>query len=167
METLNLGVIGLGEIGQAHCSSITQIERAKIVAVSDVKETILNQTAEQYGVEPYTDYKKMLAHPGLDAVVVALPDPTRRDACVLAAEAGKHILVEKPIAMSVEDSDAIIQAADKARVKLMVGFTVRYFPRYMHAKQVVAQGGLGDVVSVFARRVNVITQPDCIKGRTG
>jgi UDP-N-acetylglucosamine 3-dehydrogenase len=167
MKTLNLGVIGLGEIGQVHCSALAQLERAKIAAVAEVNEAVLSQTAARYGAEPYTDYKKMLSHPGLDAVVVALPDPVHRDACVLAAQAGKHILVEKPIAMTVEDSQAIIRAAEQASVKLMVGFTVRYFPQYVHAKQVVADGGLGEVVSVFARRVNVVTQPDRIKGRTG
>jgi len=167
MKTLNIGIIGLGEIGQGHVDALLQVERANIVAVSDVNETVLDQTAKRMGAAGYKNYEELLAHPGLEAVVVALPDNMHRDACEKAAAAGKHILVEKPIAMNVEDSEAIINAAKAAGVKLMVGFTVRFFPQYAHARQLVQKGELGDIVSIFARRVNVITQPDRIKGRTG
>lgn len=167
MKTLNIGVIGLGEIGQAHLASLAQIERANIVALADINEATLEQSAAAYNAAAYTDYNEMLAHDGLEAVVVATPDHLHKDPCLAAAAAGKHILVEKPIAMNVEESEAIIAATDAAGVKLMVGFTVRYFTQYMHAKQVVDQGDLGDLVSVFARRTNLITQPDRVKGRTG
>lgn len=167
MQTLNIGVIGLGEIGQAHCASLAQIERANIVAVADINESVLESTANAYGATPYTDYNELLSHDGLQAVVIATPDHIHKEPCLAAAAAGKHILVEKPIAMNVEESEAIIAAAEDAGVKLMVGFTVRYFTQYMHAKQVVDQGALGDLVSVFARRTNLITQPDRVNGRTG
>lgn len=167
MKNLNIGVIGLGAIGLKHCSALAQIERATIAAVADVDEKALEMTAKLYNATPHNDYKKMLTQPGLDAVIVATPDHLHRDACVLAAEAGKHILVEKPIATTVEDADDIIKAADKAGVKLMVGFSLRFSPHYLHAKKVVADGTLGNVVSIFARRLNVITQPERLKGRCG
>jgi predicted dehydrogenase len=167
MKNLNIGVIGLGAIGLKHCNALAQIERATIAAVSDVDEKALETTTKQYNATPYNDFKKMLTQPGLDAVIVATPDDLHRDACVLAAEAGKHILVEKPIATTMEDAEAIINAAKKADVKLMVGFSLRFSPHYLHAKKVVADGTLGDVVSIFARRLNVITQPDRLKGRCG
>ncbi len=109
----------------------------------------------------------MLANDDLQAVIVATPDHVHKESCLAAAAAGKHILVEKPIAMNIEDSEAIIAATKEAGIKLMVGFTVRYFNQYMHAKQVVEQGSLGDIVSIFARRTNLITQADRINGRTG
>lgn len=167
MDTLNIGVIGLGEIGQAHCDALSQIERANIVAVADIDADVLEATAEQYGATPYADYHDLMAHDGLEAVVVATPDPLHKEPCLSAAAAGKHILVEKPIAMTVEESEAIIEAVEQAGVKLMVGFTVRYFAQYIHAKKLVAEGKLGDLVSVFARRTNLITQPDRVNGRTG
>jgi len=167
MKNLNIGVIGLGAIGLKHCSALAMIERATIAAVADVDEKALEATAKQYNAAPYNDFKKMLTHPGLDAVIVATPDQLHRDACVLAAEAGKHLLVEKPIATTLSDAEDIIRATDKAGVKLMVGFALRFSPPYVHAKKVVADGTLGEVVSIFARRLNVITQPDRLKGRCG
>jgi UDP-N-acetylglucosamine 3-dehydrogenase len=167
MKNLNIGVIGLGAIGLKHCSALVMIERATIAAVADVDEKALEATAKQYNATPYNDFKKMLTHPGLDAVLIATPDQLHRDACVLAAEAGKHVLVEKPIATTISDAEDIIRATDKAGVKLVVGFSLRFSPHYLHAKKVAADGTLGDLVSIFARRLNVITQPDRLKGRCG
>jgi predicted dehydrogenase len=167
MKLLNVGVVGLGAIGQKHCTALAAIERANICAVADVNPTVLQSTAEQYQAAPYSDVKQMLAHPDLDAVVVATPDELHTDACVWAAQAGKHILVEKPIATTVEDAEAIIQAADKAGVKLMVGFTLRFSLHYKQVKKAVADGTLGDLVSIFARRENIISQPERLNGRCG
>lgn len=167
MEKLNIGVIGLGAIGQKHCSAIAVLERARLRAVADVNESVLSSTANQYGATPYNDIQGLLQHPGLDAVVVATPDHLHRDACVLAAQAGKHILVEKPIATTVEDAEAIIAAADVANVRLMVGFTLRFSLHYMQAKKAASDGTLGELVSIYARRENVISQPERLKGRCG
>jgi predicted dehydrogenase len=167
MKSLNLGVIGLGAIGQKHCSALARVERANICAVADVNEKALESTAAQYKATPYTDVKKMLAQPGLDAVVVATPDQLHRDACVLAARSGKHILVEKPIATTLDDAQAIMGAVDEAGVKMMVGFSLRFSLHYMHVKKVVTDGVLGDLVSIYARRLNVISQPERLKGRVG
>lgn len=167
MKTLNVGVIGLGAIGQKHCQVLSEIRQANIVALADINEEVLEKTAKTYQAEPFKDYKKMIQHPGLDAVVVATPDDLHREPCVLAAEAGKHILVEKPIATSEEDAQAIIDAADQANVKLMVGFTLRFVPHYVKAKAAVEDGKLGQMISIFARRLNVITQAERINGRCG
>lgn len=167
MEKLNLGVIGLGAIGQKHCSAISVLERAKLVAVADINEQVLSSTAAQYGATPYADVQELLQHPGLDAVVVATPDDLHREACVLAAEAGKHILVEKPLATTLEDSRAIIDAAESAKVKLMVGFTLRFSLHYLQAKKAATDGTLGDLMSIFARRENIISQAERLNGRCG
>ena len=126
MKTLNIGVIGLGAIGQKHCQVLGAIRQAKIVAVADVNEAVLNATAEKYHAMPYTDYKELFKHEGIEAVVVATPDDLHRDPCILAAQSGLHVLVEKPIATSEEDALAMMDAAEKAGVKLMVGFTLRF-----------------------------------------
>lgn len=167
MKSLNIGVIGLGAIGQKHCESLANIRQADLVALSDVNEAVLNKTAEKLGAKPYTDYKQMLADPALEAVVVATPDDLHRDISIHAAQAGKHILVEKPIATTEEDALAMMAAAEKAGVKLMVGFTLRFVPHYQQARQAVASDKLGQLVSIFARRLNVITQAERIGGRCG
>jgi predicted dehydrogenase len=167
MKALNIGVIGLGAIGQKHCEALTGIRQANLVAVADINETVLSATAQKYNATPYTDYKALLKHEGLQAVVVATPDDFHREPCVLAAQAGLHILVEKPIATTEEDAQAIIAAAEAAGVQLMVGFTLRFVPHYLKAKEAVASGQLGQVISVFARRLNVISQAERINGRCG
>lgn len=167
MKALNVGVIGLGAIGQKHCDSLAKIRQANLMALADVNEAVLNKTAEKLGAKPYTDYKQMLAAPDLEAVVVATPDDLHRDISIQAAQAGKHILVEKPIATTEADALAMMAAAEKAGVKLMVGFTLRFVPHYQQARQAVETGKLGQMVSIFARRLNLITQAERIGGRCG
>jgi len=167
MKALNVGVIGLGAIGQKHCDSLANIRQANLMALADVNEAVLNKTAEKLGATPYTDYKQMLADPDLEAVVVATPDDLHRDISIQAAQAGKHILVEKPIATTEADALAMMAAAEKAGVKLMVGFTLRFVPHYQQARQAVETGKLGQMVSIFARRLNLITQAERIGGRCG
>ena len=167
MKTLNIGVIGLGAIGQKHCQVLAEIRQANIVAVSDLNQAVLSQTARKYQATPYVDYKELLKHDGIEAVVVATPDDLHRDPCVLAAQSGLHVLVEKPIATSEKDAHAIMDAVEKAGVKLMVGFTLRFVPHYVKTKAAVADGKLGQIISIFARRLNVTSQAHRINGRCG
>ena len=167
MQALNIGVIGLGNIGQKHCEALRQIRQANLVAVSDINPAVLTKTAAALGAAPYAGLEELLQHPGLEAVIVALPDQLHRDAVISAAQAGVHILVEKPIATSEADAKDMIRAAEQAGVKLMVGFTLRFIPHYIQAKNAVTAGKLGTLVSVFARRLNVISQAERIGGRTG
>lgn len=167
MDKLNIGVIGLGAIGQKHVEALARVERANLIGLADINKDVLEKTAAKYGAKPFADYKKMLAMPGLDAVVVATPDEIHTEPCVAAAEAGKHILVEKPIATTIEDANAIINATENAKVKLMVGFSLRFNLHYMKVKRMVADGKLGNLISVFARRLNIVTQADRINGRCG
>lgn len=167
MDKLKIGVIGLGAIGQKHCEAMARVERAELVSVSDLNEEVLSKTANTYHAKAFIDYKEILADPALDAVVVATPDEIHTEPCVFAAKAGKHILVEKPIATTIEDGNAIIEAAEKANIKLMVGFSLRFNLHYMQAKKTIEEGKLGDIISVFARRLNVASQADRINGRCG
>lgn len=167
MKQLNIGVIGLGEIGTIHCEALLQIPQANLLAVADVDEARAKQIAQQTGAQPYQDYKELLARKDIDAVIIATPDHLHKEPCIHAAKAGKHILVEKPLAMTLEDSKAILGVVEKAGVKLMVGFTLRFLPQYQHAKTSIEKGELGKLISLFARRTNLITQAQRLKGRTG
>ncbi len=167
MKQLNIGVIGLGEIGALHCDALLQIPQAKLLAVADIDEVRAKQIAQKTGAQFYQDYRELLAREDIDAVIIATPDHLHKEPCVAAAKAGKHILVEKPLAMTVEDSEAILGAVEKANVKLMVGFTLRFFPQYQHAKTSIEKGEFGKLISLFARRTNLISQAQRLKGRTG
>jgi UDP-N-acetylglucosamine 3-dehydrogenase len=167
VKQLNIGVIGLGEIGTLHCEALMQLPQARLLAVADIDETRAKQVAGQTGAQAYQNYKELLARADIDAVIIATPDHLHKGPCVHAAQAGKHILVEKPLAMTVEDSKTILEAAEKAQVKLMVGFTLRFFPQYQHARASIEKGELGTPISLFARRTNLITQSQRLKGRAG
>ncbi len=143
MKALNIGVIGLGNIGQKHCDALRQIRQANVVAVSDINTEVLAKTAASYNATPYADLKELLQHPGLEAVLVALPDQLHRDAVILAAQAGKHILVEKPIATTEADAQDMIRAAAQAGVKLMVGFTFKVRPALHSGEECRRVGKVG------------------------
>ena len=167
MRRLQVGVIGLGEIGGAHCASIATLPQAQLVAVADLRADVATKVAGEYGATAYATADELLAHPGIEAVIIALPDHLHLAAAEAAAAAGKAMLVEKPLAVDAEEAKAIVRAAEAAKTLLMVGFTVRYFPQYIRARQAVASGELGTLVSAFARRANVVTQTDRIQGRVG
>ena len=167
MKSLGIGVIGLGAIGGKHVSVLKNLREANIVGVSDLNQELVNKTIAGTTIQGYTDYRQLLARPDLDAVIIATPDHLHKDITIEAAQAGKHILVEKPIATTVEDGEAMIEAAKKANVKLMVGFTLRFVPHYVQAREIVQSGKLGKIVSVYSRRMNVITQADRLGGRIG
>lgn len=163
---LKIGLIGYGEIGEAHRIAIEQTKAAELVAIAEPNEQRRNAAAKS-GVRTYESYEELLNDGAVDAVVVATPDHLHTEPCIAAAEAKKHILVEKPIATSVADAERILQAANSSGVKLMVGHTLRFFPEYQHAKQAVQEQELGKVISLFARRTNIAAQQSRLQGRCG
>ena len=167
MKSLGIGVIGLGAIGGNHVSMWKNLREANIIGVSDLNQDLVNKTIAGTTIQGYTDYRQLLAHPDLEAVIIATPDHLHKDITIEAAQAGKHVLVEKPIASTVEDGEAMIAAAKQANVKLMVGFTLRFVPHYVQARELIQSGKLGKIVSVYSRRMNIITQAERLGGRIG
>lgn len=159
MRRSKFGVIGVGTWGENHVRAYAQNPRSELVAVSDINEERAKKIGSQYGVSYYTDYMKMLADRTIEAVSVATPDFLHREACVAAAEAGKHVLVEKPLATTVEDAEAIVNAARKSGVKLMVDFHNRWNPPFVQAKKALEDKELGDPIYIFARINNTKLSP--------
>src|SRR5437773_84043 len=153
MDQVGFGVIGTGIVGGAwHAYVYSHSPKAKLVAVCDLNEQRANEVGQKYGARKvYTDYRELLANPEVQAVSIATPDFAHREIAVAAAEAGKHILVEKPIATTVEDAEAIVNAAKKAGVKLMVDFHNRVNPPFANAKQSIQSGELGKPAYIYAR----------------
>ncbi|RLQ85296.1 Gfo/Idh/MocA family protein [Notoacmeibacter ruber] len=164
MKKTKIGLIGYGEIGRAHAAALAQITESELTAIADPSQAAI-KAAESSGTKAIADYRELLADPEIEAVVIATPDHLHGEPAIAAAAAGKHILLEKPIAPTIEQSLKIRQAADEAGVKLMIGHTLRFFPEYQFAKERAASGDLGRLVSVFARRTNIITQSRRIQGR--
>jgi len=167
MAKLQVGVIGVGRMGEPYVQVLSRLPNVRLVAVCDVAHGLAERVSKEAGVPGYTDFRQMLeVEKDIQAVCVCTSDQAHREPCVMAAEMGKHILVEKPLALTLEDGEAIIQAARAAKVKLMVGQILRFDPRYIGAWQAVKEGRIGEPVHAFARRNNILLSGQRIQGRT-
>jgi UDP-N-acetylglucosamine 3-dehydrogenase len=164
--TVRVGVVGAGMMGVGHATCVSQSPLGELVAVADLDVGRATALAEPLGVASYATQAEFLAKDDIDAVIVCTPDWAHREVCVEAASAGKHVLVEKPLAMTLPDCDAIIKACDVAGVTLMVGHILRFDPRYSAVRSSMEAGDIGDVSYLYARRSNKILQPRRFQGRT-
>ncbi len=147
MKLLNVGIIGAGRIGSLHAKSITyNVPSAKVLGITDVNKEGIAELAEKLGIEKiYADYKEMLADKEIDAVLICSSTDTHADIAIDAANAGKHIFCEKPVDLTPEKVQAVIEAVKKAGVKLQVGFNRRFDHNFAHVKSMVDSGKVGDV----------------------
>ena len=161
MSKVGFGVIGTGIVGGAwHAHVYHHMPRADLIAVCDLNEGRAREIADKYGVpHVYTDYRDLLAREDIAAVSIATPDFAHREIAVAAASAGKHILVEKPLATTVDDAEAILAAVEEAGVKLMVDFHNRVNPAFVTTRQAVQKGDLGDLKYIYARLSNTTFVP--------
>jgi predicted dehydrogenase len=154
------GVIGTGLWGEFHALVYSQHAGARLVAVCDANGERARHIAEKYGAPRwYTRYTDLLADTAVDAVTVATPDHLHCEIGVAAAQAGKDILMEKPLALTTADCQAIMTAAQQAGVKLMVDFHNRWSPPFNLLKQSIEKGDLGQPLLVNARLNNTIFVP--------
>ena len=146
MDKLKVGVIGSGRIGKVHIENIAvRISSAEVVAVADPFIEDAKKFAEQFGIESVSpDYNDILSNSEIEAVLICSPTDTHSQYIIEAAEAGKHIFCEKPLDLSLETIQIILNAVEKAGVKLMVGFNRRFDPNFSKVKQMVKGGEIGD-----------------------
>ena len=148
-KILNFGVISCSVMAQLHMKAVMDNVHTRLVAICDINEKLLKETAEKYGVDKaYTDYRDLVNDPEIDAVIIVTPDQTHREITVAALEAGKHVLCEKPMALTMEDCKAMIEAAEKARTKTMIGQICRYTPGFVAAKKLIERGEIGELFFV-------------------
>jgi len=147
MKLLKVGIIGAGRIGSLHAKSITyNVPSAKVIGITDVNKKGLKELADTLGIDKiYEDYKEMLADKDIDAVLICSSTDTHADIAVEAANAGKHIFCEKPVDLTPEKVRAVIEAVEKAGVKLQVGFNRRFDHNFANVKKMAAEGKIGDV----------------------
>ncbi|SMO89194.1 Gfo/Idh/MocA family protein [Melghirimyces algeriensis] len=146
MEKLRVGVIGCGSIAKyRHIPEYAEDKRVELVAFCDPVHMRARAFADQYGGKVYTDYKEMLEETDLDAVSVCTPNVWHAPITIAAANAGKHILCEKPMATSTAEGKAMIAAAQDNNVHLMIGHNQRLMPPHIKAKELLTSGKLGEV----------------------
>ena len=157
---MKFGVIGAGTFGSRHIQALDRHPAAELVAVLDLNRELAEKSVAQFATKPvkvYTDIDEFLAIEGLEAVSVATPDHLHTAPAVAAARAGKHLLVEKPLATTVDDAKAIVDAANASGVTLMVDFHNRVNPPFVDAQKSVSEGVVGDVKYVYARLSNTMS----------
>jgi len=142
-EKLSIGLVGCGGMGKMLADAFHTTGEARVAAVCDPAGPARGNAAELYRARAFADHEDMLACGGVEAVVVAGPNYLHKDLTIAAARAGKHIFCEKPMALSVADCDRMIQAAESAGVKLMVGQVLRLMFPFTHFKELASEEGLG------------------------
>ena len=150
---LKAAVIGVGSMGRHHARVYTQISQTTLVGVADADAATAEGIANQYGVPSYTDYAALLTEEKPDIVTVAVPTRYHHDVATQVMEAGADVLVEKPIAATVAEGQALIDRAQALGRNLMVGHIVRFSPTIQALKQRIAQEDLGKIFQVACRRV--------------
>jgi UDP-N-acetylglucosamine 3-dehydrogenase len=153
MKRVAVGVIGTGFWGENQVRVLRQSRMADLVAICDTNQKRAKEISAKYGVACYSDLNKFLRVPKLEAVTVCTPTQTHLNVGMLAIEAGKNLLVEKPMTGEERAAERLVNSARKAGVKLLVGFIERFNPGVRAVKKMLAQRMLGDVIIATGRRV--------------
>ncbi|MBQ5790339.1 MAG: Gfo/Idh/MocA family oxidoreductase, partial [Thermoguttaceae bacterium] len=142
MKIKKFGIVGCGMIATFHARAIREIG-AELVACYDTLPLAAERLAKEFGCKPYSDFKAFLADPDVEIVTIGTPSGAHLDPAVAAATAGKHVIVEKPLEVTPERCDEIIDACDKAGVVLSTVFPSRFHPSSILMKEAVEAGRFG------------------------
>ena len=147
MSELRIGIVGLGWVAGAHIETFKQVKGARVTAVCSRRALEPAALEARYGIplKAYQDYAAMLADPDIDAIDICTPHPYHAEQAIAAANAGKHLIIEKPIALSWADAVRVRDAIRANGVQAMVCFEVRYSAQFTLTRAIVEQGLLGDL----------------------
>ena len=149
---MRVGVIGVGAMGQHHVRIYNEMANVDLIGISDVSESRVKELSSQYGVPGFTDHAALLKQ-DLDAVSIAVPTTLHKQIGLDAISCGTNILMEKPLADTIENAQDLVNAASDAGVKLMIGHIERFNPAVMKLKHIMDSGLLGTIVSISTKRV--------------
>ena len=145
---LNVGIIGLGGIARSHCEAIKSLDNVQVLAVADLFEEPRQRYMETYDIpKGYTSHTELLKDDEIDAVAVVLGHQLHHRLTIDSLNAGKHVLVEKPMAISLQQCDEMIEAADANDRKLMVGLSQHFYGTSLAAKAILDSGELGPLIT--------------------
>ena len=149
-KQIKICMIGAGRVGKNHSRAITQhIASASIVALVDPMEAVRQDTAAEFGIEnAYASLEEALEKTEFDAVVITTPTPTHLPLAAQAADHGKAVFLEKPMALNLEECDKIMEAANRNKVILQLGFMRRFDPEFMAAAERIAGGEIGEPMMI-------------------
>ena len=167
-DTIGVGIIGTGRISGAHARAAQSVPGARLVAASEVDEARGRAFAEKFGCAVLPDYHDLLARDDIQVVVLALPHFLHCPVALDAAAAGKHVMIEKPMADTVEECDRMIEAAAKHGVRLFTAHTEHFVPPNVKAREVIKSGEVGRPVlatDTWYKPFALATRPEWFKDR--
>ena len=153
METIGIGVIGCGGMGRSLANSANAVEGIEVICVSDLQAELAKTLSDNLGTNYTTDYQALLSDDNIHAVLIASPPFLHAQMAVAAANAGKHVFSEKPMAPTLADCDAMISAATENGVKLTIGLVCRYHATHSKVREIVHSGELGAPVNMMVHRI--------------
>lgn len=148
---VNFAIVGYGNIGKVHASNLATLRNCNVAGVHDVLSTALSDAPA--GVRRYDAVAEMLDDSSVDAVVVSTPTDSHRAFAEAVLRAGKHLFIEKPLAGTFADAEAIVRAARDTPVCAQAGFCERFNPQYLEAKRAVESGAIGSIRAIQSSRV--------------
>lgn len=154
MKELGVAVIGTGFWGKNHARVFKELEETKLLAVCDIDNERAKSAAKQFNVEAYTHSGKMLRRRDIDAVSICAWSTSLAKEALKALKAGKHVLVEKPMAANSKQAEKLIKIAEKEELHLTVGFLMRFIPGIQFIKKAVENKTIGELVCATAKRVS-------------
>jgi predicted dehydrogenase len=156
-EELRVGLIGCGDYGQVHARVYASDPRTRLEALWSPTESRRQENARRFGCRAVSDWREIVEDPGLDCVSVATPDYAHAEYAAAALRAGKHVLLEKPMATTVEDCRTILAARDAGGAKLMINYHNRWYPALVEARRAIRSGEIGKPVSANLVLSNTIS----------
>ena len=153
MKKTNVGVIGVGAMGYNHVRIYSELENTNLVAISDMVRGTLDSVSKEFNTVGYVDMDNILQLDDVEAVNICVPTVFHHDVVMNAIEAGKNVLVEKPIASKLNEAREMINAAKDADVTLATGHVERFNPAVRVAKKLIDEGEIGEVVTAHAKRL--------------
>ena len=153
-KIVKIGIIGCGTIGSVHAASYKKAANAEIAAMCDIIPERLKEKAAEFGVgKTYTDYKALLADPEIDAVSVCVPNDMHAPIAIAAFEAGKHVMLEKPMTLNAKLGEEILAARDKAGKLLQIGMVWRQKKEAQIVKKEIEAGRLGEIYQIRVKLI--------------
>jgi UDP-N-acetylglucosamine 3-dehydrogenase len=154
MKKLGVAVIGTGFWGKNHARVYKELASTELVAICDVNAEIAKSIADQFGVKAYTTSTRMLKNEEIEAVSVCTWSTSLAKEALKALKAGKHVLVEKPMAANTRQAEKLLETAEKNDLHLTVGFLMRFIPGLQHIREAVENKKIGELVCAAAKRVS-------------
>lgn len=151
--TVNVGVVGVGSMGRNHVRVYSELDDVNLVALADINEETAGRVARTYRVNAYTDYREMFDRERLDLISIVVPTRLHRQVALDAIAAGVHMLVEKPIAATVEEGEEMVALAAARGIKLMVGHIERFNPAILELKKRLDDEQLGRIFQIHVSRM--------------